>query len=507
MSTRPNRTVKLLGLGISFALAVSGGTTFGTINPASAATHAAAVSTSSLVFNKHTGSYLSPSTPRTNWDMCYSPGNTMTLYRMNGSPLTGGYQFHDTNLPSWPLSTLPYPSYISCVVVHQAYGTTAGQDVKYSILITNISNQTISVISAYQAGDDNGFWVSVQPTKKITLKPGASQLFTGATILRSAPCDTGGYINSNVYPPAYGATPCITLNGAEIGLNVTPTVMPATPGLGIGHAISYQEYIATQSVALQGAWPAPRGACSSGAIPGSIAGIASTPDGKGYWLATTDGRVINCGDAPSLGNVPVPQYPIVAIVAAPKGVGYWLVDETGMVWAFGTAVWHGQIPHTYDPESNQITGSTPHIVAMAADPVTGGYWLLNSVGNVYNYDAPKYNGAPGQFTVGIAALPKGTGYWILSNTGQVTACGSAKNLGSAGGPSSGIVADPATGGYWLVTTSGDVLGFSAPGWAAHAAVSHPAGLAVLPTGTGYFLANSAGAVTTYGAAIGEGSAN
>ncbi|NNN20152.1 MAG: hypothetical protein HKL84_09930 [Acidimicrobiaceae bacterium] len=46
-----------------------------------------------------------------------------------------------------------------------------------------------------------------------------------------------------------------------------------------------------------------------------VAGFASTPDGKGYWLAAQDGGVFSFGDATfygSMGAMPLAQ-PIVGI--------------------------------------------------------------------------------------------------------------------------------------------------------------------------------------------------
>jgi hypothetical protein len=58
---------------------------------------------------------------------------------------------------------------------------------------------------------------------------------------------------------------------------------------------------------------------------GSMVGMASTPNGKGYWLTATDG-VFSFGDAAyygSMGGLHL-NAPVVGIASAPDGKGYWL---------------------------------------------------------------------------------------------------------------------------------------------------------------------------------------
>jgi len=81
-------------------------------------------------------------------------------------------------------------------------------------------------------------------------------------------------------------------------------------------------------------------------IPGArFVGIASTPDGKGYWLATAGGQVLNLGDAPALGQVTgVYVNDIVSVVPTADGTGYWLVASDGGIFAFGSAGFIGSLP-------------------------------------------------------------------------------------------------------------------------------------------------------------------
>src|ERR1700687_703306 len=57
-----------------------------------------------------------------------------------------------------------------------------------------------------------------------------------------------------------------------------------------------------------------------------IVGMASTPDGGGYWLVASDGGIFSFGDAQYYGSTGAIHLnePIVAMAATPTGHGYWL---------------------------------------------------------------------------------------------------------------------------------------------------------------------------------------
>jgi hypothetical protein len=122
-----------------------------------------------------------------------------------------------------------------------------------------------------------------------------------------------------------------------------------------------------------------------------------------------------------------PSTPVVGIATTPDGNGYWLATGDGTVFAFGDA--GGAHRPIVGP------GAAP-IVAIASDPATPhGYWLLARDGTVY-----PFGGAPefGPLTVpaatamrGIATMPDGSGYWIADTNGTVYAAGKAALAGSA----------------------------------------------------------------------------
>ena len=75
------------------------------------------------------------------------------------------------------------------------------------------------------------------------------------------------------------------------------------------------------------------------------------------------------------------------------------------------------------------------VVGMAADPSTGGYWLVAADGGVFAYNAPFFGSMGGvplnQPVVGMAATADGGGYWLVARDGGVFSFGDAAYRGSA----------------------------------------------------------------------------
>ncbi|MGH9043051.1 MAG: Calx-beta domain-containing protein [Acidimicrobiia bacterium] len=70
--------------------------------------------------------------------------------------------------------------------------------------------------------------------------------------------------------------------------------------------------------------------------------MVATPDGDGYWVATSDGRVYAFAEAAYHGSLKGPlNRPIVGMVPTTGGRGYWLVASDGGIFAFGDAHFHG----------------------------------------------------------------------------------------------------------------------------------------------------------------------
>jgi cell wall-associated NlpC family hydrolase len=195
-----------------------------------------------------------------------------------------------------------------------------------------------------------------------------------------------------------------------------------------------------------------------------IAHIVSTRDGGGYWLVAADGGIFSFGDAPFYGSMGGRRLvaPVVDIAPTPDGGGYWLVAADGGIFSFGDAPFHGS-----------MGGRPLHapIVGMSPDDATGGYWEVGSDGGIFAFGAP-FLGSTGNLHLtrpvnGMASLADGQGYWFVASDGGIFAEGNARFHGSMGGtaltaPVVGMASDPDTGGYWLVGSDGGVFSFGAP---------------------------------------------
>jgi len=233
--------------------------------------------------------------------------------------------------------------------------------------------------------------------------------------------------------------------------------------------------------------------------------IATTPTGKGYWVATGDGKVSAFGDATFYGSMAGGhlQAPIVGITTTPDGKGYWLVASDGGVFAFGDAIFYGSegFHHLNKP-----------IVGITTTPDGKGYWLVASDGGVFAFGDAAFYGSAGdihlnQPVVGMAAMPDGTGYWLVASDGGVFTYGSARFHGSEGAvhlnrPVVGMAATRDGQGYWLVASDGGVFTFGDAtyfGSATNVHLNQPVdGIEATADGRGYWLAAADGGVFAYG---------
>ena len=240
--------------------------------------------------------------------------------------------------------------------------------------------------------------------------------------------------------------------------------------------------------------------------------MASTPDGSGYWLTTSEGAVTAFGDAHSYGSMAAQHLnqPIVGITATPDGEGYWLVASDGGIFAFGDARYLGSEGgyHLNRP-----------VVGMADTPDGAGYWLVASDGGVFTFGDAGFFGSTGSWhlnqpVVGMAATPDGHGYWLVASDGGVFTFGDAGFFGSTGSwhlnqPVVGMAAASDGHGYWLVASDGGVFAFGdAPfdgSQAGHPLNSPVDSIEATQDGHGYWLVAGDGGVFAFGGATFMGS--
>ena len=164
---------------------------------------------------------------------------------------------------------------------------------------------------------------------------------------------------------------------------------------------------------------------------GAWAGMASSPTGDGFFLASSNGAVAGCGDAVPLGGAEAATLaaPVVGMAATSDGGGYWLVAADGGVFAFGDAAFEGSLGGTH---------VNAPVVGMAATSDGGGYWLVASDGGVFAFGDAAFQGSMGGKqlnapVVGMSATPDSSGYWLAAADGGVFAFGDAPFDGSMAG--------------------------------------------------------------------------
>ncbi len=206
-----------------------------------------------------------------------------------------------------------------------------------------------------------------------------------------------------------------------------------------------------------------------------IVAMADTPDHQGYWLFAADGGVFSFGDANFDGSVPGvldPEGrhlngPIVAAEASPDGGGYRMFASDGGVFDFGDALFEGSLPGEHITPPAPIASATTYPFGTTTSGDDAGYWLVDSLGDVYSFNnAPNTIGqGPGHvddFVVTLATTPDGNGYYMFERNGQVAAFGDANpNLGEVTFPlNKPIVFGQATStgnGYWEFASDGGVF--------------------------------------------------
>jgi L,D-peptidoglycan transpeptidase YkuD (ErfK/YbiS/YcfS/YnhG family) len=192
--------------------------------------------------------------------------------------------------------------------------------------------------------------------------------------------------------------------------------LAALPGTGRADALS----AASSALARSDA---------AGASSASGVAMATTTDGRGYWIAASNGGIFSFGDASFYGSMggQALRAPMVGMAPTPDGHGYWLVGSDGGVFSFGDASFYGS--------TGALRLNAP-MVGMAPTPDGHGYWLVGSDGGVFSFGDASFYGSTGALhlnapIVGIATTPDGHGYWLVGSDGGVFSFGDASFHGSA----------------------------------------------------------------------------
>jgi hypothetical protein len=226
----------------------------------------------------------------------------------------------------------------------------------------------------------------------------------------------------------------------------TTTSKLATSPSTVPPAVGYRLIGANGEVAPFGDAPSPKSTSGDGLLTKVVA-VAATPHLYRFWEFTATGLVEAYNGAVSYGSPSIVSAPIVAAASTADGRGYWLAGSDGKVYPFGDA-------SAFAPVSPR---SSSPIVSMAVSAGGRGYWLVAADGTVYAVgNAASFGAVNGATITTMTSTPDGEGYWLASSAGQVYAFGDAKSYGGTSGPIVAIVPTPTGTGYWLVTQNGRV---------------------------------------------------
>jgi len=182
--------------------------------------------------------------------------------------------------------------------------------------------------------------------------------------------------------------------------------------------------------------------------------------------------------------------------------GYWLLDSNGTVYAYDA-------PHLGDFATRHVHATPASMTATASGE---GYWIVDTAGKVYPFGDAEFFGdmSDAELNGPVRRLepdPGGNGYWLVADDGGVFAFGEARFLGSTGAMDleSPIISMTATAegdGYWLVGSDGGVFAFGSAefrGSTGAIALDSPViDMAVSPDGRGYWLYAGDGGVFSFG---------
>ena len=328
--------------------------------------------------------------PETGDAMCYAAGDVHNGY--DGVPAdttppdemtgcqddwfqNGDLDFDGTPYwPEWPTSTKPTSKFPSSFV--ESLPTTNGSSYSHLFFQTDIALSESTCIASKLSG------CTVPPHGPGKFYPYWSEADSHGTCTLEF-----GNVSSGVSDfgkdAEYGTVQYATLGYPEFEGKVLDDACPASASEGFvlsgrrGQVVSAGDAPSLPAVH---------------AAPAPIVGIASTPDGRGYYAVTDTGDVFTGGDGVYAGDLSTASHhvsDIVGITIAPGGDGYWLLGANGAIYPFGGVASFGSLltKHVH----------TTSAVAMAASPTGVGYLIVTAGGNVYAFgDAHQHGSLAGK---------------------------------------------------------------------------------------------------------------
>lgn len=214
------------------------------------------------------------------------------------------------------------------------------------------------------------------------------------------------------------------------------------------------------NITMQSATSTSVGGLSLGAQ--SFVGIADSPNGRGSWAVTKDGRVVVVGAVVGHGGLSTHRAKgeVVGIASNPTGTGYWIATRNGHVYGFGAARARGSLSGLGRRKGVAAIASAPH----------GGYYLLQATGKVTGFGGARTRGSvPARrdhvVIAGMTATASGSGYWIAATNGRVFRFGVARSYTLVGAAPTGVITHIATAttgiGFYLITKGGAIFSYGA----------------------------------------------
>ncbi len=248
----------------------------------------------------------------------------------------------------------------------------------------------------------------------------------------------------------------------------------------------------------------------SGTLP---AGLTFTASGSGATIAGTPTGPSGTFPVTLVANnsLGITQQTLTVSVVQPAAPGYLVVEKNGTLYPYGQAV--------AGSSTVSVNAKNRPVVAIGRSPGTTGYYIVTSLGNVYNE-----NGAPFYGSKASAKLPSpiaafaptvdGKGYWLAAADGTVYTFGdavsySALSVNAKNRPVVAMRTSLDGKGYYLVTKLGNVYNFGdAAFYGSKAKDKLPApivGFGLSGDGKGYDIVSSKGNVWNMGDAAFYGS--